>query len=129
MKVDYYTNIRNNLHFLVFETFNKVYTWGLSQSDLRVLAEFYNVDYELVKSIPTYKERMVILFSKDVKEVVYKRLKMSYNTFNNVLSKLRKKGIISENAINETYLFNLEKKEFNITLRILDETGNPEAVR
>ncbi len=126
MKVEYFTDIQSNLHFLVFETFNKVYQWSLSRSDLKVLAEFYNVDFQLLKTVPKYKERMTILFSKDSKESIYKRLGMSYNTFNNVLSKLRKKGIISNNELVEKYLFNLNVDNFTIVFNIRNEAASTE---
>ena len=126
MKVKYYTSIEDNLHFLVFETFNKVYKWGLSQSDLRVLSEFYNTDFQLLKSVPKYEERMTVLFSKKIKEYIYEKLEMSYNTFNNILSRLRKKGIIEDNSIVERYLFDLNRHQFSITLDIINETGSKE---
>jgi hypothetical protein len=128
MKVKYYTDIKNNLHFLVFDTFNKAYKWGLHPNDIKILAEFYNLDYFLVKQVPTYQDRMTILFSKDSKDAIYKKLNMSYNTFNNSLVRLRKKGLLGRNEIIEKYLLDLGKDEFNIVLNVVDEGRSGETV-
>jgi hypothetical protein len=42
---------------------------------------------------------------------------MSYNTFNNSLSKLRKKGLLNkDNSLNEKLLFDLSKSSFTFTI-------------
>lgn len=128
MKVKYYTNIQDNLHFLIFDTFNKAYDWGLHPTDIKVLAELYNMDYFLLQDIKSYKDRMTVLFSKESKAAIFAKLKISYNTFNNSLTRLRKKDIIEDNSLEEKYLFDLTKQEFEITLNVLNERGSREVV-
>ena len=124
MKVKYLTNISSNLHFNIFRLLNDLRNWGLTQSDIRVLAEFYNEDSAMLLSgeIKNYDARMSILFSSEFKKRIMNNLGMSYNTFNNSLSKLRKKGFITEdNSIDERYLLNLKKEQYDFTIVFTNE--------
>jgi hypothetical protein len=121
MKISLTSNvdIQKRLHIIIFSEMNEVYSWKLSKNDLKVFAEFYNKDFELKSTITEYKDRMVVLFSKTVKDLLIKKLKISYNTFNNSLSKLRKKGLINKNTLNEKLLFNLNTKEVILTIKFI----------
>jgi len=126
MTFKYNVDIQKHLHYIVFKNLNEIRSWGLSKNDLRVLATFYNKDFELLTSIPDYNSRMVVLFSKEVKDSLIKEMNISYNTFNNSLSKLRRKGLIEGNFLPEQLLFNLNKPEFNLILKLKHEPEDKE---
>jgi len=107
---------------------NEVHSWNLSGNDLKVLSAFYNKDFELLQSITDYTARMLVLFSKATKDTLIHDTALSYNTFNNSLSKLRKKGIINRSMLHEQLLFNLDSDEFNITIKIKDESRRKEVI-
>jgi hypothetical protein len=125
MKIEHKLNIKKNLHLFIFSQLNELRHWELTTSDVRILSHLYNLDYEMISSgtVKKYEDRMQILFSIDTKNKMMEDLNMSYNTFNNSLTKLRKKDWISkDNTIDEKYLFNLGSDEFQFTIRIINET-------
>ena len=67
-----YVDIQKQLHYIIFENMNEIRSWGLSRNDLKVFASFYNKDFGLLQSIPSYEERMVVLFSKSTKDILIK---------------------------------------------------------
>ncbi len=121
MILKYSVDIKKNLHYIIFKNLNEISSWGLSKNDLKVFAAFYNKDFELLKSISVYRDRMVVLFSKDVKDILIKDINISYNTFNNSLSKLRRKGLIEGTDLHEQWLFDLDKLEFNLIIKLEHE--------
>ena len=117
-------NIINDLHFYIFTQLNELLSWGITPSDIKILSELYNTDYKMIAShnVKAYKDRMSILFSSETKKEIMANLNISYNTFNNSLSKLRKKGLINEdNTISEKRMFDLNKKSFTFTIKLMDE--------
>ena len=118
MTITYNVDIQKHLHYIVFKEMNEIRSWGLSKNDLRVFAAFYNKDFELLHTIPNYTDRMVVLFSKDIKNDLINEINISYNTFNNSLSKLRKKGLIRGNFLIEKLLIDLNSKDFNIIIKL-----------
>jgi hypothetical protein len=119
MKVKSNINFKKDLHFNIFTYLNEFLHWDITISDLKIYSELYNIDFEMLSSgaVKNYEDRMSILFSVDTKKKIMEDLKMSYNTFNNSLSKLRKKGLITkDNTIDEKRLFNLNNLVFNFTI-------------
>ncbi|MCK9429238.1 MAG: hypothetical protein M0R17_04490 [Candidatus Omnitrophica bacterium] len=124
MKIEHKLNIKKDLHLFIFSQLNELRHWDLVPSDVRILAQLYNMDYDMVATgeVKKYEDRMNILFSVENKKKIMEELKMSYNTFNNSLTKLRKKDWISkDNTIDEKYLFNLGAKEFKFIIEFKDE--------
>lgn len=124
MKVLHPINILEDLHFELFSFLNNLRNWGLTQSDLKVLSELYNIysEMHISQDIKNYEDRMAILFSSETKKKIMGKLSMSYNTFNNSLSKLRKKGFVNEdNTIEVKRLLDLTKNTFEFTIKFMDE--------
>jgi len=124
MKVLNKINIKENLHFCIFKQLNELLSWDITPSDIKILASFYNLDFDMINSgnVKVYEDRMSILFSPENKKKIMESLDMSYNTFNNSLSKLRKKDLINkDNTLNEKRLFNLNKPSFSFTIEFVDE--------
>ena len=128
MIITYNVDIQKQLHYIIFKEMNEIRSWELSRNDLKVLAAFYNKGFELIKTIPNYDDRMVILFSKDTKDSLIIDMSISYNTFNNSLSKLRKKGLIRGNFLLEQLLFDLDREEFKITIKLVHESESTETI-
>lgn len=126
MKVSKTINIKENLHFYIFTQLNELLHWEATPSDIKILSELYNMDYDMLASgnVKIYEDRMAILFSGENKQKIMDKLQMSYNTFNNSLTKLRKRGLIKENTINEKRLFNLGRDSFTFTIEFTHEKGN-----
>lgn len=124
MKIPSKINIKKDLHFYIFKQLNELLNWGATPSDIKILAELYNTDFEMINTgnVKTYEDRMAILFSSETKKKIMKYLNMSYNTFNNSLSKLRKKDLVNENnTIDEKRLFNLNLQFFRFTVEFSNE--------
>ena len=124
MKVQSKISIQRELHFYIFNQLNQLLHWGVTPSDIKILAELYNMDYDMISSgnIKVYEDRMAILFSAENKKKIMELLNMSYNTFNNSLSKLKKKDLVNkDNTINERRLFNLDRDTFSFTIEFTDE--------
>ena len=118
MTLTYNVDIQKHLHYIIFKEMNEIRSWNLSGNDLKIFAAFYNKDFELLHTIPEYESRMLILFSKEIKDALMTELNVSYNTFNNSLSKLRKKGLIKGNFLIEKLLFDLNSTEFSIIIKL-----------
>ena len=95
--------------------------WNLSENEIKVLSSFYNKDFELLNKVKEYDLRMKILFDKKNKDEISNQHNLSYNTFNNILTSLRKKNFIKDNTIDEKYLQDLNKKEIRFSILFLDE--------
>ena len=128
MKILKKLDIRRDLHYKIFTLLNEMSGWGIAPSDIKILAELYNLDFEMAnsKQVNTYDARMAILFSTETKQAIMDKLKLSYNTFNNSLTKLRKKGFIKDNTIDERRLYNLNKNSFEFTIEFLTEEAYEE---
>ncbi|MCP4255532.1 MAG: hypothetical protein GY775_19425 [Candidatus Scalindua sp.] len=122
MKVEKKIDFKKDLFFEVFSLYNDFAHWNIASSDVKILSELYTLDFELKNSgaIKGYNDRMNILFSKDNKTKLIDKLGISYNTFNNSLTKLRKKGLITDNTIDEGRLFDLNKGYFTFTISFKD---------
>lgn len=118
MTIIYNVDIQKHLHYIIFKEMNEIRSWGLSRNDLKVFAAFYNKDFELLPTIPQYDARMLVLFSKETKDSLIDSISVSYNTFNNSLSKLRKKGLIKGNFLIEKLLFDISSDEFKLTIKL-----------
>jgi hypothetical protein len=113
---------KDELHYKIFNLINaNISTWNLSENEIKVLSSFYNKDFELLTKIKDYDLRMKILFDKKNKDEISNQYNLSYNTFNNVLTSLRKKNFIKDNTIDEKYLQDLNKKEIVFSILFLDE--------
>jgi predicted transcriptional regulator len=122
MKILKKLDIKEELHYQIFTLLNEMSEWGLTPSDIKILAELYNLDFNLANSgIQPQQSRMTILFSSDTKKSIMDKFNISYNTFNNSLTKLRKKGFITKNTIDEKRLYNLNRGRFNFTIEFLNE--------
>jgi predicted transcriptional regulator len=116
------TNIKKNLHYKILELFNSyVYMWNLSETEVKVFAALYDKLFEIKKTVSDIKIRMNVLFSKESKTEIITNLNISYNTFNNALTTLRKKGFIKNNTLDEKLCFDIHSKEFKITIHYIDE--------
>jgi len=128
MKLKHKIDIKKDLHYFIFTQLNELRRWGITSSDVKILSELYNKDYEIatLNKIENFKDRMTILFSKETKDKIISDLNMSYNTFNNSLTKLRKKGLLEkDNSLNERLLFDLGKNTFSFIIEFQDgETSN-----
>lgn len=123
MKVRAECNIKEELHLKIFSQLNDLRSWGVSPCDLKILASLYDMDFDILNSnsIQDYNSRMTVIFSKESKKILMEKLKMSYNTFNNGLSRLRKKGFIKKgNSLDEKLLFNLNTNVFSFTIEYLN---------
>jgi DNA-binding transcriptional ArsR family regulator len=132
MKIKSTIDIKKDLHFFVLTQLNKYQGWEVSPSDIKIFAELHNIDAEMVSSgnVKSYEDRMSILFSSETKKRIMDKLDMSYNTFSNGLSRLRKKGLITkDNTINEKRLRNLNKQSYVFTIEFTHEEGKEEEVK
>lgn len=123
MKVIKKINIKEDLYYHVFKWLNKdIFHWGLTDGDVKILNELYIANFEMIDTVKESKDRMSILFSSPTKNKLIEKLNISYNTFNNSLTKLRKKGIIEGNSIDESkpLMLDLNTKEFNFTITLKD---------
>lgn len=121
MKVRKIINIKKDLFYNVFTLQNEIFGWGLAPSELKILSELYNLDFDMKSSgkVKTYTDRMSILFSSDSKKIIMDKFKLSYNTFNNSLSKLRKKGFVVKNTIDEKRSYDLNRNTFNFNIEFM----------
>ena len=96
MKVKHKLNIKKDLHFFIFSQLNDLRHWELTPGDVKILAYLFNIDYDMKVSgeVKKYEDRMNLLFSQENKHKIMQDLGVSYNTFNNCLTRLRKKGWI-----------------------------------
>jgi len=71
---------------------------GLSARELEVLAEimYYDDKYRAIEE----DRRSLLIFTKENRYEIANRLGTSYNTVNNVLSKLRSRGILKNDRLN-----------------------------
>lgn len=124
MKIPKKINVESDLHFYIFTQLNDLLNWGIAPRDIKILSELYNINFEMVASgnVKSYVDRMNILFSIDTKKKIMDKFSMSYNTFSNGLSKLRKKGLINEdNTISERRMFDLHRNSFTFTIELMNE--------
>lgn len=125
MKVKHKLNIKKDLHFFIFSKLNELRHWDLTPGDVKILAYLFNIDYDMKVSgeVKKYEDRMKLLFSQETKNRIMQDLGVSYNTFNNCLTRLRKKDWISkDNTIDEKFLFNLDLNTFLFTIEFENET-------
>lgn len=123
MKILKKLDIKEDLHYQIFTLLNEMSGWGITPSDIKILSELYNLDFEMASSgsVKSYEDRMAILFSTENKKAIMNKFNLSYNTFNNSLSKLRKKGFIDKNTIDERRLYNLNNGKFVFQIEFLNE--------
>ena len=127
MKVTHKLPFKSELHFYIFTQLNDLFHWGVTPSDLKILAELYNADYEMLAtgSVKLYNDRMAILFSSEFKKKLMDKLNISYNSFHNSLTKLKKKSLLNkDNSLNEKLLLNLSKNTFTFIIECTDEKGS-----
>lgn len=77
--------------------FKSAYNWDMDRKDLRVLAYLHARDNELTDTIKDSATRSILIFTKESKEKIYTKMGISYNSFNNGLSNLRKFNLIQNN--------------------------------
>jgi len=94
---------------------------GLMKREMDVLAELMYQNY-LNQNITDFNKRQVILFSTDSRNIMIERLNMSAGSFNDYLSRLRKKKVITKDNKLMQFLNIIPdgKYEFNIKFDIND---------
>lgn len=92
---------------------------GLMKRELEVLAELMYQNYQN-KSIEDFNKRQIILFSTDSRKIMHDRLTMSEGSFNDYLSRLRRKNVITKDNKLVSFLNILpgDKYEFAINFKI-----------
>jgi hypothetical protein len=100
-----------NLWLGITHTFHK-----LTKQQISVLALLLYYHHELSKDITNNKILWKMVFDYEIKEKIKKELELGDAGFQNVLTRLRKKGIINNNQIVSTYIPKLEKnsKSFRV---------------
>ena len=88
----------------------------LTKQQINVLSLLLYYHHELHKEITNNKILWKMVFDYEVKEDIKKELDLADAGFQNVLTRLRKKGIIIDNKIVSTYIPKLEKnsKHFKV---------------
>lgn len=81
----------------------------LTKQEMDVLALLLFYHYELAKDITSKKILWKMVFDYEIKTKIKKELGIKDASLQNVLSSLRKKGIINDNQIVSTYIPNIEK--------------------
>lgn len=104
MKIKLNTSI-DKFYYDVFNIMNNNFL-KLKQQELSVISSLYQKNLELLSKIKDEQLRMKILFSKEVKDELCEKLNVSYNSFMNNLSSLRKKDFIRDNKLNSKLFFN-----------------------
>jgi len=115
-------DIKEELHLSLFKILNIIFKWKLKESDIKVLAALYDKNEELRETTSLHEDRMTILFSSKVRKELISKIGLSYNSFNNNLFFLRKKGFIEDKNLivgkdgNNPYgvMFNSDKYNLNI---------------
>lgn len=94
----------------VFPPFNE-----LRPKELDVLAELYlyNDKYQNVELTDRWK----LIMHYDTKMQIKDKLGLSDANFNNILSSLKKRKLLIEKKIPNNYLFTIEGKEFDFTIK------------
>lgn len=94
---------------------------ALANREIDVLAEFiyYNDKYKDIKE----DLRAKIIFDYDTKLAMREYLNMGEAPFNNILTLLRKKNILTKRGIVSSYGLNLDKPDITFKFNV-DETGN-----
>lgn len=124
MKVNKKIDIKKDLYYHVFKWLNNdIFHWGLTDGDVKILNGLYKANFEMLDKVEDSKDRMALLFSTRVQKEIMDDLDIAYNTFHNSLSKLRKKGLIEENKLDESkpLMFDLNADEFNFTITLKNE--------
>ncbi len=71
---------------------------GLRERELDVLAEIMLQNYEN-RSITDFNKRQILIFSTENRIKMQERLNMKEGSFNDYMSKLRRKGVIKDNKL------------------------------
>lgn len=80
----------------------------LSDSDIKVLAEFLYLRSTLLEKVHDEELLNEFLFSRERRKNIMETLQVDDVRFNNMLSTLRKKGVIIDNKINKAYIPNID---------------------
>ena len=94
---------------------------GLRNKELEVLAEIMYQNYQN-RSVTDFNKRQILIFSREGRTIMQKRLGLKEGSFNDYLAKLRKKGVIHNNKL--LPFLNIIPKdtyEFSIKFSINDE--------
>jgi hypothetical protein len=86
---------------------------NLTKQEINVLALLLYYHHELGKEITNTKILWKMVFDYEIRAKIKKELDMGNAGFQNILTRLRKKGIINDNRIVSTYIPKLEKKSNN----------------
>ena len=120
MEVRKRINISKDLYYHILRWLNyDIFSWGLSEGDVKIFSEIYKKNNAIRLNVSGEKERMTILFSKEILRDIQEDLNISYNTFHNSLSKLRRKGLIVNNSIDDRiFPKKLNPDEFIFTIKM-----------
>jgi hypothetical protein len=118
LKVKYLNVDAENKYKKLFELFKILYDLDLNNTDILVANKLYNESKILNKTIIDFDNKMTTLFSSKHKDNMMKELGLSYNNFNNSLTKLRKCKLVVNNALYKYFddLDFTKELDINITL-------------
>ncbi len=118
LKVKYLNVDAENKYKKLFELFKILYNWELNNTDLLVANKLYNESKVLNANIKDFDNKMTTLFSSKHKENMMKDLGLSYNNFNNSLTKLRKCKLVLDNTLYKYFDDLVFTKELDITITL-----------
>lgn len=88
----------------------------LTKQEIEVLALLLYYHYQYKKDITNDKILWKVLFDYDTKHLIKEELNIKDQGIQNVLTSLRKKGIIKDNKIISTFVPELEEKSNNFKI-------------
>lgn len=88
----------------------------LTNQEIDVLALLLYYHYQYKKDITNDKILWKVLFDYDTKHLIKEELGIKDQGIQNVLTSLRKKNIINDNKIVQTYIPNIESKSDNFKI-------------
>ena len=128
LKVNLPNNTKYDLYFSIFGILQVIDPgqFTLTMSERKLISKLYAKRDELMLSGFDDTDANVIVFSAVTREALMSELELGYNSYNNLISSLRKKvGLILGqklhpffDAIRET---EIEKEEFTFTLKFTNE--------
>ncbi len=122
-------NFNTELHLTIFKVLNIIFKWGLTVNDLKALSILYDKNEELRINILDHKNRMAVLFSSDTRKELISKLNIPYNSFNNSLLNLRKKGFIEKNSLiessqgNNPWGVSIDKNDYKLIINFNNESN------
>jgi len=89
---------------------------GLTKQQKHVLSLFLYHHYKLKQEISNNRLLWKLVFDYDIKHQIKEELKIKDSVLQNILSKFRKLGIITDNVISPVFIPDLEKETTNFKI-------------